>query len=170
MHKIWHIAIQWVITEELSDFKHFTDIGCYHCHKSVHEISALLDLPYSTVSAVIVKWKCLGAMTAQSGSGSLCKFIEWGHRVLKSCLSSIATLNAEFQTASGSNISARTVRWELHEVGFHGRAAVHPRSLCTMLSIGWSGVTHTITELWSSLLWSDKSHFSIWQSERRIYV
>jgi transposase len=36
----------------------------------------------------------------------------------KNCLSSVATLTTEFQTASGSNVSTRTVHRELHEMGF----------------------------------------------------
>jgi hypothetical protein len=51
--------------EELSNFQRDTVIGC-HLSKSVRQISALLELPWSTVSAVIVKWKRLGATTAQS--------------------------------------------------------------------------------------------------------
>jgi hypothetical protein len=44
----------------------------------------------------------------------------------KNCLSSIATLPTVFQTASGSNIiNTRTVCQELHEMGFHCRAAAH---------------------------------------------
>ena len=44
------------LTEELSDFQRGTVIGCHLSNKSVHQISALLELPRSTVSAVIVKW------------------------------------------------------------------------------------------------------------------
>jgi hypothetical protein len=40
-------------------------------------------------------------------------------------LSLDATLTIEFQTASRSNVSTRPVHWELHEMGFHGRAAAH---------------------------------------------
>ena len=52
-------------TEELSDFQHGTVIGCHLSYKSVCQISALLELPWSTVIAVIVKGKRLGATTAQ---------------------------------------------------------------------------------------------------------
>jgi hypothetical protein len=45
--------------------------------------------------------------------------------VLKRLLRKNATFTTEFQTASGSNISTRTVSRELHKVGFHGRAAAH---------------------------------------------
>uniref|UniRef100_A0A8K9UBV3 Transposase Tc1-like domain-containing protein n=1 Tax=Oncorhynchus mykiss TaxID=8022 RepID=A0A8K9UBV3_ONCMY len=43
----------------------------------------------------------------------------------KNHLSSVTTLTTEYQTASGSNVSTKTVRRELHEMGFHGRAATH---------------------------------------------
>jgi len=51
-----------MVRKELSDFDRGTVIGCHLCHKSVREISALLD---TTVSAIIVKWKRLGATTAR---------------------------------------------------------------------------------------------------------
>ena len=61
----------------------------------------------------------------QLGSDRPNKLTERDRRVLKYCLSSVKTLTTEFQTASGSNVSTRTVRRELHEMGFHGRAATH---------------------------------------------
>ena len=61
-------------TEELSDFKPGTAAGCYLSHKSVCEISTLLDLPLSTVSAITVKWKRLGEATAQPQSSRPRKF------------------------------------------------------------------------------------------------
>jgi hypothetical protein len=42
--------------KELNDFQHGTVIGCHLSNKSVSQISALLELPWSTVSAIIVKW------------------------------------------------------------------------------------------------------------------
>jgi transposase len=84
---------------------------------------ALLKLPRSTVSAVVVKWKRLGATTAQPQSGRPHKLTEMDRQVLmciawKNCLSSVATLTTKFQTASGSNAITITVRRELHEMGF----------------------------------------------------
>ena len=63
-------------------------------------------------------------------SGRPHKLTEWNHQVLKhvACkngLSSVATLTTELQTGSGSNVSTRTVRLELHELGFHGLTATH---------------------------------------------
>ena len=110
-------------TEELSDSVG-TVIGCHLSKKSVHQISVLLELPRSTVSAVIVKWKRLGATTAQPRGGRPHKLTERDHRVLKhvawkNCLSSVATLTPEFQTDPESNISISTVHEELQEMRFH---------------------------------------------------
>ena len=57
------------LTEELSDFQGGTVTGCHLSNKSVGQISALLALPQSPVSAVIVKWKRLGATMAQPQIG-----------------------------------------------------------------------------------------------------
>ncbi|KAK6304388.1 hypothetical protein J4Q44_G00249740 [Coregonus suidteri] len=48
--------------------------------------------------------------------------VDWGQQGV---IRPVATLTTEFQTASGSNARTRTVRLELHEMGFHGRAAAH---------------------------------------------
>ncbi|CAI9581030.1 unnamed protein product, partial [Staurois parvus] len=40
---------------ELSEFKHGTVIGCHLCNKSIHKMSLLLNIPWSTVSDVISK-------------------------------------------------------------------------------------------------------------------
>ncbi|CAI9561204.1 unnamed protein product [Staurois parvus] len=51
---------------ELSEFKHCTVIDCHLCNKSISEISLLLNIPLSTVSGIITKWKQLG--TANSAT------------------------------------------------------------------------------------------------------
>ena len=100
----------------------------------------------STVSAVIVKWKRLGATTAQPRSGRPHKRTERDRRVLKRI-----ALTAEFQTASGSNISTITVLRELHEMGLHSQAPHRSlRSPCSIPSVGWSGVKLAGIGLWSS--------------------
>ncbi|CAI9597746.1 unnamed protein product [Staurois parvus] len=39
------------------------------CNKSIHEISLLLNIPQSTVSGIITKWKQLGTIATQPRSG-----------------------------------------------------------------------------------------------------
>ncbi|CAI9546450.1 unnamed protein product [Staurois parvus] len=52
-------------SQELSEFKRGTVIGCHLCNKSICEISLLLNIPRSTVSGIIRKWKQLGTIATQ---------------------------------------------------------------------------------------------------------
>ncbi|CAI9596031.1 unnamed protein product [Staurois parvus] len=58
-------------SQELSEFKRGTVIGCQLCTKSIHEISLLLNIPWSTVSGIITKWKQLGTTATQPATGLL---------------------------------------------------------------------------------------------------
>ncbi|CAI9549943.1 unnamed protein product [Staurois parvus] len=55
-------------SQELSEFKHGTMIGCQLCNKSIHEMSLLLNIPRSTVSGIITKWKQLVTARTQPQS------------------------------------------------------------------------------------------------------
>ncbi|CAI9533930.1 unnamed protein product [Staurois parvus] len=70
-------------SQELSEFKCCTVIGCPLCNKSIREISLLLNIPRSTVGGIITKWKQLGTTTTQPRSGRPRKITEQGHRMLK---------------------------------------------------------------------------------------
>lgn len=79
-------------------------------------VSLLLDLPYSTARAV-VKWKHLGATSAQPQSGRRYK-------------SPILCFVTHYRVPS-CNISTRAVHLKLCEVGFHGQAAAdHNSTMC----------------------------------------
>ncbi|CAI9560272.1 unnamed protein product [Staurois parvus] len=77
MYKIKHLGMQTASTnicermgrsQELSEFKCGTMIGCHLCNRSIREISLLLNILRSTVSVImymecpgiIRKWKQLG--------------------------------------------------------------------------------------------------------------
>ncbi|CAI9595859.1 unnamed protein product [Staurois parvus] len=60
-------------SQEFREFKHGTVIGCHLCNKSICEISLLLNIPLSTVSGILTKWKQLGTTTQHEVSGvSVC--------------------------------------------------------------------------------------------------
>ena len=71
-------------------------------------------------------------------------------------------------------ISSRTVRRELHGMGFHGwTAASKPYiSKCNAKHrMQWCKAhRHWTLEQWRRILWSDESHFSIWQSDGQVWV
>ncbi|CAI9553923.1 unnamed protein product [Staurois parvus] len=55
-------------SQEFSEFKRGTVIGCHLCNKSTLDISLLLNIPQSTVSGIITKWKQLGTTATQPRS------------------------------------------------------------------------------------------------------
>ncbi|CAI9593733.1 unnamed protein product [Staurois parvus] len=61
----------------------YTNIYKRLCNKSICEISLLLNIPRSTVSGIITKWKQLGRTVTQPQSGKPCKMTEQGQRMLK---------------------------------------------------------------------------------------
>ncbi|CAI9559335.1 unnamed protein product, partial [Staurois parvus] len=82
-------------SQELSEFKRGTVIGCPLCNKSILETSLLLNIPRSTVSGIITKWKQLGTTATQPGSGRPCKMKERGQRMLKHTVRRSHQLSAE---------------------------------------------------------------------------
>ncbi|CAI9596588.1 unnamed protein product [Staurois parvus] len=104
-------------SQELSEFKCGTMIGCHLCNKSICEISWLLNIPRSTVSGTIIKWKQLGTTTQPRS--------ERGQHMLKHTERRSHQLSAEsiakhLQTSCVLQISTTAVHRELHGMGFHG--------------------------------------------------
>ncbi|CAI9581872.1 unnamed protein product, partial [Staurois parvus] len=105
-------------SQEFSEFKRGTVIGCHLCNKSIREISLLLNIPWSTVSGIIKKWKQLGTTVTQPQS-------ERGQRMLKRIVHGSPQLSAEsiakdLQTSCCPQISTTTVHRELHRMDLHG--------------------------------------------------
>ncbi|CAI9570884.1 unnamed protein product [Staurois parvus] len=83
-------------SQELSELKRGTVIGCHLCNKSIRDISLLLNIPRSTVSGIVTKQKQLRSATAtQPPSGRPCKMTERGQRMLKRTVRRSHQLSAE---------------------------------------------------------------------------
>ncbi|CAI9613478.1 unnamed protein product, partial [Staurois parvus] len=113
-----------------------TNSGERLCNKSIRDISWLLNIPRSTVSGIITKWKQLGTTATQPLSGRTRHMTEWGQHMLKRTVRRSHQLSAEsiakdLQTWCGLQMSPTTVRRELHGMGFHGRAAASKPSIIT---------------------------------------
>lgn len=123
-HTTWvfefqHLAMQsaftnnceWVVVKSLLNLRCGDIIGSHHCKRTICEISALLDIPQSTVS-ITAKWKLLGT-TATARS----------HKVTYGSPSAEAHI-AEVQTSPGFNTEAQKLCvWSFCGMGFHGWAA-----------------------------------------------
>ncbi|CAI9537809.1 unnamed protein product [Staurois parvus] len=70
-------------------------IGCHLCTKSMRDISWLLNIPRSTVSGIITKWKQLGTTATQPPSGRPRHMTGRGQRMLKRTVRRIRQLSAE---------------------------------------------------------------------------
>ncbi|CAI9593869.1 unnamed protein product, partial [Staurois parvus] len=115
-------------SQELSDSKRGPVIGGHLGNKSIRDISWLLNIPHSTVSGIITKWKPLGTTATQPPSGRPRHMTERGQCMLKRTVRRSRQLSAEsiakdLQTWCGLQMSPKTVRREPHGMGFHGRAA-----------------------------------------------
>ncbi|CAI9564823.1 unnamed protein product [Staurois parvus] len=102
-------------SQELSEFKRATVIGCHMCNKSIHEISLLLNISRSTFSDIITKLKQLGTTATQPQSGRPHKMTERGQRMLKhpmcrSCQLSAESIAKDLQTSCGLQISTQRER------------------------------------------------------------
>ncbi|CAI9591014.1 unnamed protein product, partial [Staurois parvus] len=65
------------------------------CNKSIRDVSWLLNIPRSTVSGIITKWKQLGTTATQPPSGRPRKMTERGQRMLKHTVHRSHQLSAE---------------------------------------------------------------------------
>ncbi|CAI9566551.1 unnamed protein product, partial [Staurois parvus] len=95
-------------SQELSDSKCGPVIGCHLCNKSIRDISWLLNIPHSTVSGIITKWKQLGTTATQPPSGRPRHMTERGQRMLKRTRShqlSAESIAKDLQTSCGLQIS-----------------------------------------------------------------
>ncbi|CAI9576248.1 unnamed protein product [Staurois parvus] len=157
-------------SKELNEFKRGTVIGCHLCNKSIRDIFLLLNIPRSTVSGIITKWKQLGIPETQPQSDRQ-RMTERGQRMLKrtvrrSCQLSAESIAKDFQTLYGLQISI-TVHRELHGMGFHGRTA----KCNAKRQMQWCKPHHHWTfKQWRHVLWSDQSRVSVWQSNACVWV
>ncbi|CAI9558387.1 unnamed protein product, partial [Staurois parvus] len=90
-------------SQELSEFKCGTMIGCHLCNKSIREISLLQNIPRSIVSGILTKWKKLGT------TAPMLK-----RTVRRSRQLSVESITKDLQTSCGLQISTTTVRRKLH--------------------------------------------------------
>ncbi|CAI9579572.1 unnamed protein product [Staurois parvus] len=70
-------------SQELSEFKRGTVIGCHLCNISIRDISLLLNIPRSTVSGIITMRKQLGTTETQPQNGRPGRMTERGQHMRK---------------------------------------------------------------------------------------
>ena len=164
---------------ELTDAERGMIIGAHRFGHSTREISVKFEIPRSTVSDVIVKWKREGVIKCPPRPIKPTVLTERDRRCLKRVVksnrkSSLKDLAQEFREASSSTASDHTVRREINKLGFHGRAAVH-KPLITRTNatrrLQWCRERrHWTVDQWKTVVWSDESRYQMWQSDGRVWV
>ena len=153
VYKSKHLGMQTVATNicermgrswELSEFQHGTVTGCHLCNKSSHKISSLLNIPRSTVSGIITKWKCLGKTVTQPRSVRPC----WGAE----CAEVTNFLQSQSLQTSKLHVAFRLAQEQCVESFIEWVSMAqqpHPShtSASAMQTIRCSGVTHAATGL-----------------------
>lgn len=154
-------------------------IGAHRFGHSVREISEKFQIPRSTVSDVIVKWKRDGVIICQPRPSKPTKLTDRDRRSLKRVVKSnrkdsLEKLAEMFRSSTSSDASDRTVRREIVQLGFHGRAAAHKPNITrgnATRRLQWcTERRHWTLEQWKSILWSDESRYQLWQSDGRVWV
>ena len=136
-------------SQELSEFQCGTVIGCHLCNKSSREISSLLNIPQSTVSGIITKWKQLATAAIQPQSGRPCKMTERGQRMLRRILCRGCFLLSQSLQTSKLHVVFRLAQEQSFMEWVSMAKQLHPShtSASAMQSDGCSGVKHVATGL-----------------------
>ena len=127
--------------QDLSEFQRGTVTGCHLCNKSSCEISLLLNIPQSTGSGIITKWKPFGMTATQPRSGRPHKMMAWGQRMLRHIARRGRHLSAESITTGlqtscglvGLQNSAQTALWNRFPWPCSCIQAIHQQVQCQLL-------------------------------------
>jgi hypothetical protein len=101
------------------------------------------------------------------------------HRALKKVVretrqTSSETITCEFRSATNCPASSMTVRRELRGMGFHGRTAAYKLNISPVNAkcrLKWCKERcHWTVDNWKRVILSDETHYSMWQSDGRVWV
>lgn len=109
-------------------------------------------------STINSRWYYCKVGVFRDCSNSVTKCHSSSAEARKSYRLSANSITGDVQTSSGIKISTKCVQQELHSKSFQ----LHDRIITSTRWIGVSMLPPAL-EQWDHVLWSDKSHFSIWQ-------
>jgi hypothetical protein len=126
------------------------------------------------VGDVIVKWKREGTTTTKPWPGRPRLMTDRGRRALKKVVHETRqtlseTIPHEFRSAMNCPASIMTMHRKLREMGFHGRAAAHKPNISP---VNAKRLLKCCKEWhnWKRVIWGDESHYTMWQSDGRVWV
>jgi transposase len=136
-------------------------------------IASLLNMPRSTVSMILTKWKVTGCMVTKKARGRPPPLgdraiRELSRELLQDRRQSIA------QIARNFNVARNTIRKYIHNLGFGSRIAAKKPFLPShhmTKRLDFAKVhAHWTVEDWKNIIWTDESSFELGKNSRQIRV
>jgi transposase len=160
-------------TRTLSNEERGQIVGIRRAGMKCKDISSVLNIPCSTISTVIMKWRLTGCMVTQKP----------GHMPRLLTDHALHDLSRELQRdqcqpiaakARNFNMARNTIRNYIHKLGFGNRIAptkpyLHVQHKGKRLEFAkahvyWSG------DDWKKVIWADESSFELAKNSRQIRV
>jgi transposase len=154
-------------------------IGCRLSGKSIREIAVITGHPKSTVGNIVKRYEKEGHVNNQPREGRPQLMNERDKRrlvrvVVQNRHKSFSQIAAAYNEEAVTPVSQWTVRGKMRSLGFHGRAAVR-KPLVSEVNrrrrLKWCKERRYWTlEQWRSIIWSDESRFTLYQTDGRVWI
>jgi transposase len=164
---------------ELTAFEKGKIVGLHLSSKSIREISAITGYPKSTVGVILKRFKDEGHVDNKPRKGRPPLLKDRDKRclvrvVLKNRRKSMHEISVAYNENAPTTASTRTLRRNLQKLGFHGRAGVRKPFVSETnrrRRLQWCKQRRNYTmQQWHSIVWSDESRFTLYQTDGRAWV
>lgn len=165
-------------TRELTPFERGEIVGLYKGSHNITNISKTLDIPRSTVNDVIVKWKKDGLTSSSPRPGRppiMNDRDQWHlNRLIRDDRQqSVEDLTKKFKEMGLKSVSTATIRRNLYELGYHGRAGVRKPFVSEqnrLKRLSWCKERKNWEKEWENVVWSDESRYLLFQNDSNHWV
>jgi transposase len=164
--------------QELTDFERGEIVGLFKGGFAYRKISEILGHPTSTIGDIIKKYNDKGLTTTMPRSGRPAKTSERDNRhlikvVKESRKSTLKEITEDFNIATNTSVSTRTIQRILHKEGYSGHAAKKKPFISEKnrkKRYGWSRMRKNWITEWESIIWSDESRFELFNNDSNNWI
>jgi DDE superfamily endonuclease/Transposase len=164
--------------KELTPFQRGEIVGAWKCGISEGNIAQTLKYPPSTVHKVIVTYRDFGQEIPPTRVGRPKIMTARDNRALARLLkqnrrTNITELRDNFIETTSTTVCINTLRHNLHENGFYGRAGVRKplvNETNRKKRLAWAKTRQNWNSEWESIIWSDESRFELFKGDGRRWV
>lgn len=166
------------IRRELTPFQRGEIVGAWKCGMSEGNIAKILKHPPSTVHKIIVTYRDCNQEIPPPRVGRPKILTDRDNRALlrvlkKNRRTNIKELRDNFIETTSTTVSINTLRRNLHEIGFCGRAGVRKplvNETNRKKRLAWAKERQSWENEWDTIIWSDESRFELFKGDGRRWV